>query len=43
MDKYGCVSSGVWNILLEILLHDVVLSVYYCYYLQMGLCSVVDY
>ena len=37
MDEYGCGASGVWNILSDISLDDVVLSVYYWDYLQFGL------
>ena len=37
MDEDGCGSSGVWNILSDILLDDVVLSVYYSDYFQVGL------
>ena len=39
MDKDGCGSSGVWNICSDISLYDVVLSVYYWDYLQVGLCN----
>ena len=39
MDEDGCGSSGVWNICSEISLDDVVLSVYYWDYLQVGLCN----
>ena len=39
MDKDGYGSSGVWNICSDISLDDVVLSVYYWYYLQVGLCN----
>ena len=37
MDEGGCGSSGVWNICSDISLEDVVLSVYYWGYLQVGL------
>ena len=43
MDEYGCDSSGVWDILSDISLDDVVLSVYYWYYLQMRLCDLAYY
>ena len=43
MDEYGFGSSGVWNIRFDILLDDVVLSVYYWDYLQMVLCVVAYY
>ena len=39
MDKDGWGSSGVWNILSDISLDDVVLSVYQWDYLQVGLCN----
>ena len=39
MDEDGCDSSGVWNICSDILLEDVVLSVYYRDCLQVGLCD----
>ena len=39
MDEVGCGSSGVWNIRSNILLDDVVLSVYYWDCLQVGLCN----
>ena len=39
MDKNKCGSSGVWNIRSDISLDDVVLSVYYWDYLQVGLCN----
>ena len=39
MDKDGCGSSGVWNILSDISLDDVVLSVLNWDYLQVGLCN----
>ena len=38
MDEDGCGSSGVWNIHSEISLDDVVISVYYWDYFQVGLC-----
>ena len=40
MDEDGCDSSGIWKIHSEISLDDVVLSVYYWYYLQVGLYDV---
>ena len=40
MDDDGCGSSVVWNIQLEISLGDVVIYVYYWYYLQVVLCAV---
>ena len=39
MDEDGCGSSGVWNICSKISHDDVVLSVYYWDYLQVGLCN----
>ena len=39
MDEDGCGSNGVWNICSDISLDDVVLSVYYWDYLQVGLCN----
>ena len=39
MEKDGCGSSGVWNIHSDISLDDVILSVYYWDYLQVGLCN----
>ena len=39
MDEDGCGSSGVWNIRSYISLDDVILSVYYWDYLQVGLCN----
>ena len=39
MDEDGCGYSGVWNIRSDISLEDVVLSVYYWDYLQVGLCN----
>ena len=39
MDEDGSGSSGVWNICSEILLENVVLSVYYWDCLQVGLCN----
>ena len=39
MDEDGCGYSGVWSIHLDISLEDVVLSVYYWDYLQVGLCN----
>ena len=39
MDEDGCGSSGVWNIRSDVSLDDVVLSVYYWDYLQVGLCN----
>ena len=39
MDKYGCGSSGVWNIFSDVSLENVVLSVYNWDYLQVGLCN----
>ena len=39
MDEDGFGSSGVWNICSYISLYDVVLSVYYWDYLQVGLCN----
>ena len=38
MDKDGFSSSGVWKFCLYISPDNVVLSVYYWYYLQVGLC-----
>ena len=43
MDKDECGSSGVWKFFLDISLADVVLSVFYCDYLQVGLCYVAYY
>ena len=43
MDDDGCGSNGVWNIISDISLDDVVLSVYYWYYLQVGLRDVAYY
>ena len=43
MEKDGCGSSVVWNFCLDISLENVVLSVYYWYYLQVGLCDVTYY
>ena len=43
MDKDGCGSSGVWNIHSDISLDDLVLSVYYLDYLQVGLCAMAYY
>ena len=43
MDEYGYGSSVVWNIFSYISLDDVVLSVYYGDYLQVGLCDVEYY
>ena len=37
MDEDVCGSSGVWNIRSDVSLEDVVLSVYYWDYLQVGL------
>ena len=39
MDKDGCSSSVVWNILSDISLDNVVLSIYYWDYLQVVLCN----
>ena len=39
MDEDGCGASGVWNIRSDISLDDVILSVYYWDYLQVGLCN----
>ena len=39
MDEDGSGSSGLWNIRSDISLDDVVLSVYYWAYLQVGLCN----
>ena len=39
MDEDGCGASGIWNIRSDISLDDVVISVYYCDYLQVGLCN----
>ena len=39
MDEYGCGSSGVWKIRSDISLDNVVLSVYYWDYFQVGLCN----
>ena len=39
MDKDGYSSSGIYNIRSDISLDDVVLSVYYWDYLQVGLCN----
>ena len=39
MDKYGCGSSVVWNIRSDILLDNVVCSVYFWYYFLLGLCD----
>ena len=39
MDEDGCGSNGVWKIRSDISLDDVVLSVYYWDYLQVGLCN----
>ena len=39
MDKDKCGSSGVCNICSDISLDNVVLSVYYWDYLQVGLCN----
>ena len=36
MDEDGYVSSGVWKIRSDISIADVVFSVYYLYYLQVG-------
>ena len=41
MDKDECGPSGLWNISSYIPLDYVVISVYYRYYLQLGLCDVV--
>ena len=43
MDEDGYGSSGVWNIWSDISLDDVVISVYYWDYLQVGLFAVSDY
>ena len=43
MDEDGSGSSVVWKICSDISLDDVVLSVYYWYYLQVELCSVTYY
>ena len=43
MNEYGCGSSGVWKILSDIPLYDVVLSVYFWDFLQVELCAVVYY
>ena len=43
MDQDGCGSSGVWNIRSDITFEFVVLSVYYCDYLQVGLYAVAYY
>ena len=43
MDKDGCGSSGVWNIHSDMSLDNVVISVYYWDYLQVGLCYVAYY
>ena len=43
MDKDGCDFSEVWKFCSYISLDGVVLSVYYLYYLQVGLCAVVYY
>ena len=40
MDEDGCGSSGVWNILPDVSIDDVVLSVYNWDYFQVGLCDV---
>ena len=39
MDEDECISSGVWNISSYISLDDVVLSVYFWDYPQVGLCN----
>ena len=39
MDEDGCGSSGVWNICSNVSLDNVVLSVYYLDFLQVGLCN----
>ena len=41
MEKYECGSGGVRIFLPDISLDNVVLLVYYCYYLKFGLCAVV--
>ena len=43
MVKDGCGSSGVWNILSDISLDSVVLSVYHRDYLQVVLCDLENY
>ena len=43
MDEYGCDSGIVWNILPDILLGDVVLSVYYWYYFQVVIFDMYSY
>ena len=43
MDEDGCGSSGVCNIRSDISLDNVVLSVYYWGYLQVGSCDMVYY
>ena len=43
MDEDGCGSSGVRNIRSDISLDNVVLSVYYWYYLQVRLCNCAKY
>ena len=43
MDEGGCGSSGVYLIFPETALENMVLSVSYWGYLQLGLCDVVNY
>ena len=43
MEEDGCGSIGVWSIISDISLDDVVLSVYYWDYLQVGLCDMENY
>ena len=43
MDEYGCGSSVVWDIFSDISLENEFLSVYYWYYLQVGLCALAYY
>ena len=43
MKERGYGSIREWNICPEISLDNAILSVYYCDYLQLRLCDVIDY
>ena len=43
MYKYGCVSSVVWNSCADLSLDNSDPSVYYWYYLQVGLFDLANY
>ena len=42
MEDYSCGSGGIWNILLDSSFDNVMISVNYWCYFQVGLCAMLD-